>query len=185
MNESKVKTEKKVNKIELLNNSYYILYCDKYYYRCSFSQTVTSKFLMYIRDDSLASMKSEQYCNSGTCAIFHPLMSHFTNYDPKKVLCLRMPNLCHRIELFTWLRMERPHLMSGADHRLWSTEMTGWRVRWKNSSEWGETPQSHLEKMTPSLTTLKMTVTHEVTVFVHFFHFWYFYILLALWNRPY
>lgn len=98
------------------------------------------------------------------------------------MLCLRMPNLCHRIELFTWLRMERPHLMSGADHRLWSTEMTGWRVRWKNSSEWGETPQSHLEKMTPSLTTLKMTVTHEVTVVVHFFHFWYFYILLAFWN---
>jgi len=108
---------------------------------------------------------------------FPSLMSNFTNYDPEEVLCSRVPDLCWQIELFIW--MERPHLMSGADHRLWSAEMTGWRVQWKNWSEWKETPQSHLEKMTPSVTTLKMTLTLEVTVCVHFSHFWYFCILLA------
>lgn len=35
------------------------------------------------------------------------------------------------------------------DHRLWSAEMTGWRVQSKTLSEWKATLQSHLEKVAP------------------------------------
>lgn len=42
----------------------------------------------------------------------------------------------------TWHWMERPCLMSRADHRLGSVEMTGWKVQWKNWTEWKETLKS-------------------------------------------